>query len=49
MKWGYRCERLDLIPSSETLRGEAVYKRLFSVVDAFLRPFRRLAHRTSRV
>jgi hypothetical protein len=49
VKWGYRCERLDLIPSSDSLSGGPAYKRLVSVVDAFLSPLRRLAHRSTRV
>jgi hypothetical protein len=48
VKWGYRCERLDLIASSDIPDGGAAHKKLFRVVDALLRPFRRLAHRTSR-
>jgi hypothetical protein len=49
VKWGYRCERIDLIPSSDTVAGGIAHRKAFFVIEAFLRPLRRLAHRGNRI
>jgi hypothetical protein len=49
VKWGYRCERVDLISSSDTLSGRIAHRRTFSVLGTFLRPLRRLTQRATRV
>jgi hypothetical protein len=48
VKWGYRCERVDLIASGDTLGGVPAFKRIGSLLDAFLRPFRRPTDPTTR-
>jgi hypothetical protein len=40
MKWGYRCERLDLVGSGEAVAGVSSSGRLGSVVEAILHLFR---------
>jgi hypothetical protein len=47
MKWGYRCERIDLVASGDALTGVAAFKRIGSLLDAFLRPFRKTSDRPS--
>jgi hypothetical protein len=48
VKWGYRCERIDLIASGEALAGVPTFKRIGSLLDTLLRPFRRSSDRATR-
>ena len=48
MKWGYRCERIDLIASGDALAGAPAFRRIGSLLDAFLRPFRRSSDRITQ-
>jgi hypothetical protein len=47
MKWGYRCERIDLMASGDALVSVPAFKRIASLLDAFLRPFRKPSDRPS--
>ena len=49
MKWGYRCERIDLVPARDILAGGVTPRGHFSVIEAFLRPLRKLAQRATRI
>ena len=41
MRWGYRCERMDLVASGDVLARVPAFKRIGSLLHAFLRPLRR--------
>jgi hypothetical protein len=49
VRWGYRCERTDLIPSGDDLTGVHAFKRIGSLLDAFLRSFRKPPDRSTQV
>jgi hypothetical protein len=49
VKWGYRCERIELTTFVDTLGAPPAFRRIGSLLHALFRPFRRPTDRTTRV